>query len=118
MVLINKETGTVIASEVFVADRFWPKFWGLQFKKSIPDDFAFIILDCRSIHTCFMRFNLDTVFVDRRFKVLKVYRNLKPFSMTPLVKDAYAVIELKHGRLDIEPGDGLGLINDTPAVYL
>lgn len=118
MVLINKETGTVIASEVFVADKFWPKFWGLQFKKSIPDDFAYIILGCRSIHTCFMRFNLDAVFVDRRLKVIKVYRNLKPFSVTPLVKDAFAVIELKHGRLDIEPGDGLGLINDTPVVSL
>ena len=118
MVLINKETGTVIASEVFVADRFWPKFRGLQFKKSIPVDFAYMILNCRSIHTCFMRFNLDAVFVDRRLKVLKVYRNLRPFSVTPLVKDAYAVIELKHGRRDIEPGHGLELIPATPAASL
>lgn len=118
MVLINKETGTVIASEVFVADRFWPKFRGLQFKRSIPDDFAYIILDCRSIHTCFMRFNLDAVFVDRRLKVLKVYQNIKPFSVTSLVKDAFAVIELKHGKRDIEPGNSLELIPSTPVVSL
>ena len=118
MVLINKETGTVIASKVFVADRFWLKFRGLQLKKSIPDDFAYIILGCRSIHTCFMRFNLDAVFVDGRFKVLKVYRNLKPFSVTPFVKDAFAVIELKHGERDVEPGHDLELIPAAPVVSL
>ncbi|MGI6702895.1 MAG: DUF192 domain-containing protein [Clostridia bacterium] len=102
--LINKETGAVIATKVHIAERFWPKFWGLQFKKSIPEDYALIILNCNSIHTCFMRFDLDVVFVDRSFRVLKVYRGLKPFRMTPPVKDAYAVIELKAKKQPMETG--------------
>ena len=51
-----------------------------------------------------MRFDLDVVFVDRSFRVLKVYRGLKPFRMTPPVKDAYAVIELKAKKQPMETG--------------
>lgn len=107
--IINKQTGTVVARDIFVADRFWTRFWGLQFRKSIPDDFAYIILGCRSIHTCFMRFDLDAVFVDRSWKVVRVYRGLRPFSVTPAVKNAWAVIELKHRDRDIEQGQVLEL---------
>jgi uncharacterized membrane protein (UPF0127 family) len=102
--LIDKNTGEVIARRVFIADRFWPKFWGLQFKKDIPEDYAFIILNCNSIHTCFMRFDLDVVFVDRSFRALKVYRGLKPFRVTPPVKGAYAVIELKARKRSVGTG--------------
>ncbi|MDD3850908.1 MAG: DUF192 domain-containing protein [Firmicutes bacterium] len=107
--LKNSETGAVIATDVFIADRFWPKFWGLQFRKSIPDDFACIILGCNSIHTCFMRFDLDAVFVDREWRVLKVYRGLRPFRVIPVVKGAHAVIELKSGIRCIKPGQVLEL---------
>lgn len=110
--LINKETGHVIAKSVFVADRFWTKLAGLQFRKNIPDDFAFVILNCSSIHTCFMRFGLDAVFVDRSWRVIKVYRGLKPFRVTPAVKGAYAVVELNHRERDIEPGHALELVSD------
>ncbi len=108
--LINKDTGNIIASRVFVARKFWPKLKGLQFKQNIPPDFAYIIENCSSIHTCFMRFDLDAVLVDGDWKVLWVYRGLKPFKMTRSVKGARAVIELKHGNLQVEPGHRLELI--------
>jgi hypothetical protein len=108
--LVNRDTGEVIAKSVFVAKTFWPRFKGLQFTKTIPPDFAYIITGCGSIHTCFMRFKLDAVFVDENWTVLKVHSGLKPFRVTNPVKDARAVIELKHRNLCIEPGHVLELI--------
>ena len=107
--IINRNSGAVIAGKVFVADRFWSKLAGLQFRKNIPDDFAYVIPGCRSIHTCFMRFDLDAVFVDRSWRVVEVYNGLRPFRVTPAVKGAYAVIELKHGKRSIKPGHRLVL---------
>jgi len=83
--LINKTKDSIIAKEVYLAYKFWPKLKGLQFKKDISSDFGYVLFNCKSIHTCFMRFNLDAAFV------------------------AYAVIEMKAGNLKVDIGDKVGL---------
>lgn len=107
--LVNKTKDLIVARKVYLAFKFWPKLKGLQFKKDIPPDFAYVLLNCSGIHTCFMRFNLDVAFVNRNWKVIYICKDLQPFRFTRNVKDAHAVIEMKAGNLKVNVGDELEL---------
>jgi hypothetical protein len=44
-----------------------------------PGD-GLLILKCNCIHTWFMRFPIDATFLDQDDKVVKVVRNIKPWT--------------------------------------
>jgi len=59
-----------------------------------------------SVHTCFMRYSIDIVFLDRDGRVLAVHAAVPPWRMRAQ-RGARAVLELRAGearRLMIEPG--------------
>ena len=76
------------------------------------DDFDGLwILPCNSVHTCWMRYAIDVVFVDARGVVMKVVPMLKPWRMAGC-RGARATLELRAGlasELGIVPGVPLGL---------
>lgn len=53
-----------------------------------------------SIHTFFVRFPLDLVFLDKDQKVIHLVRNLKPFRFSPIVWQAKAVLEMPEGSVE------------------
>jgi uncharacterized membrane protein (UPF0127 family) len=62
-----------------------------------------------SIHTFFMRFPIDAVFLARNGDVLKVASDVKPWRVRSARK-AHAVLELPAGeakRRNVSPGDRL-----------
>jgi uncharacterized protein len=62
-----------------------------------------------SIHTAFMRFAIDAVFLDREDRVLKVAAELSPWRMAAC-KGARAVLEVPAGeaeRRGLRPGVSL-----------
>lgn len=68
------------------------------------------ISPCNGIHMFWMNFAIDAVFVDRRHRVLKVYRTLKPWRVVPLVWGAGGVLELPAGTVaegELARGDEL-----------
>lgn len=63
---------------------------------------------CNSIHTFFMKFAIDALFLDAESRVVRAYRNLVPFRATRLVWKAKSVLELPAGSLEnqaVELGD-------------
>jgi hypothetical protein len=74
-----------------------------------------LIERCSSIHTFFMRFPLDVIFLDRGFKVAKVVNNLGPWRFAS-AWGAAGVVELPAGALDgIELPRGRALaVEGTP----
>lgn len=90
--------------KVLLASSVWDRLIGLMFKKEMQDSrknfFDGLILDpCNSIHTCFMRFDIDVIFLDSSNQIIKIYQNLKPWRMTPLFWKARKVIEFKAGKI-------------------
>jgi hypothetical protein len=60
------------------------------------------------IHTCFMSFPIDAVFLDAGLKVVRVCPALKPWRFSPWVAGAKSVLELAAGRAaGLAPGDQL-----------
>ncbi|MDR2067195.1 MAG: DUF192 domain-containing protein [Endomicrobium sp.] len=78
--------------EIKVAETFFSKFLGFMFKKNV--NYALLFKNCRSIHTFFMRFNLDIVFLDKENKVIKVVRNVKPFRVVLPIKNSFSILEI------------------------
>jgi uncharacterized membrane protein (UPF0127 family) len=111
----NDSKGTVLAAQARLADNVWSRFWGLMGRRSLPEGEALLISPCSSVHTAFMRFSIDVVFLDRADRVVKVARQLKPYRIAMGTKGAQRVLELPAGaaeRAGLEPGDQLAI---TPA---
>jgi uncharacterized membrane protein (UPF0127 family) len=74
----------------------WSRFWGLMGRRSLPQGEALIIDPCSSVHTLFMRFPIDVVFVDKDGRVVKIAAGLKPFRAA-VGKGSRWVIEMTSG---------------------
>lgn len=85
--------------EIKVAETFFSKFLGFMFKKNV--NYALLFENCRSIHTFFMRFNLDIVFLDRENKVIKVVRNVKPFRVVLPIKNSFSILEIPSNIVNL-----------------
>lgn len=90
----------VFAANVFVADTFLKRLMGYMFQK-IPKYEAIMITPCNSIHTFFMRFNIDVIFIDQNMNIVSIIKDVKPFKVIMPVKGAKAVIEAKTGALGV-----------------
>jgi uncharacterized membrane protein (UPF0127 family) len=93
----RKEVKEVIATDVVEAAGFLSKLSGLIARKKLKDNEGFLIKNCSSIHTIGMRYCIDAVFLDEKNYVLKIYYNIKPFRITPFIKDAFCVLETAAG---------------------
>lgn len=93
----NEATGAVIASRVRVADTLKSRSVGLLNRASLDPDEGLLITPCDSIHTFFMRFPIDLLYLDEEFKVVKVVPNMGPSRMSFCLGKARHVLELKGG---------------------
>ncbi|MBI3320338.1 MAG: DUF192 domain-containing protein [Candidatus Omnitrophica bacterium] len=62
-VITNVTRGVVLADRAEVAGGLLKRMTGLLIRQRLPEGEALIFPRCHSIHTCFMRFPIDVVFV-------------------------------------------------------
>jgi len=113
--LINSRTRRTLATDVELALTRESRRRGLLGRDALDPSAALFLKPCLAIHTAFMRFPLDVVFVDGDARVVRVVRQLPPWRITVSPR-ARAVIEFRGGTLNpggVEPGDELYL---APAV--
>ena len=109
--LLNARTNEVIAEHVEVADTRATRRRGLLGRDGLEPSTALLLLPSFSIHTMFMRFPIDVVFVNREGAVVRIVTNMGPWKMATAWR-AHAVIEMAAGTLrshDIRTGDRLYL---------
>ena len=66
--------------KVVVADRLFARIRGLIGRDGLPEDTGMMIENCNSIHTFFMRFPIHAVFLGRDGEVVKIVRDIKPWT--------------------------------------
>ena len=111
--LVNERTGSVVAADLELASDSRARNRGLLGRSGIAAGSVMIIAPCNAIHTFFMRFTIDIVFVDRQGHVLKLYRSVRPWRVRIALK-AFAALELAAGSIDlveIVAGDRLAIAN-------
>ena len=108
-ILVNSRTGEAVATAVEIADTRQTRNRGLLGRDSIPASTALMLSPCFSIHTAFMRFAIDAVFVDREGTVVRIVREMPAWRVAASWR-ARAVIEIAAGaaaRHDVRVGDRL-----------
>lgn len=95
MQLVNERTGDVVASSVEVAETRASRRRGLLGRTSLDPSAALVLTPCISVHTAFMKFPIDVVFVDRDFLVRRIVR--MPAWRAAVDVGARSVIEFAAG---------------------
>lgn len=100
MRLLHPGSGRVLAEDLEVPRTFVGRGLGLMFRARLDPGRGMLIRPNSGIHMFFMRFPIDAVFIDRRGRVRRVYRGLRPWRVVPWVPGARSVVELPAGTLD------------------
>lgn len=103
----NLRCGLWLAEEVKVARSFLTKFQGLMGRGELAPGHGLLLSPCRSIHSFFMRFPFDAVFLDDERQVLYLMPAMPPFRVSPIVWKAWGVLELPAGTI-IATGTRIG----------
>ena len=91
--------GIVIAQEVEEARSFLKRLKGLMFRAEMKLGTAMLLAPCPQIHTCFMRFSIDVLFLDKEGKIVRVIENMNPWRLSPIVCHAVQTLEMPAGTL-------------------
>ena len=103
--MLTASDGRTVVMQLEVADTFWTRFVGLQFRGELPAGHALLITRCPSIHTFCMRFAIDVAFLDEQWRVVEISRNVRPWRVQIPHAKACAVVETTAGQLALTVGD-------------
>ena len=108
-VLRNERTGILLATAIEPAFESERRRRGLLGRTGLDPGVAMILAPCGSVHTFFMHFPIDVIFVGRDGIIVKICQCLKPWR-TAFAWGAFAAIEFSAGvaaREDVKRGDSL-----------
>ena len=102
-----------LVSSVEIARHLLKRMKGLMFRPHLPHTHALLLEPCPQVHTCFMRFAIDVVFLDKDNVLVGIVENMPPWRMSPLYLNARYTLEVKGGYLKggVKPGQQLALEN-------
>jgi len=99
MLARNVTRGAVVASGVCVARSWWSRLRGLMLAPELRPGEGLLILRCRSIHTHFMRFPIDALFLDGEGRVVAAAEAMRPWRISRHYAAARDVLELPAGTI-------------------
>ena len=94
----NPERGTVLATRLEVADSARKRSKGLLGRDGLNSGGGLWIVPCESVHTFFMQFPIDLVYLDRKNRVKKTRSGVGPWRLSACLT-AHSVLELPVGTI-------------------
>jgi uncharacterized membrane protein (UPF0127 family) len=110
---------TASFTRVSVAANPWTRLRGLMGRRTLDEGEGLLLRGSGSVHTCFMRFPIDVVFLDRDMTVIGIAPAVRPWRAAAR-RGAKAVLELAAGeaeRRGLEVGDGVRVDSATDDVH-
>ncbi len=110
----NEGHAELLLTQLELAESFWQRGKGLLGHSKLEFDQALWIKPCNNIHTMFMRFSIDCIFLDKKLVVQKIVNQVKPFRLIGPCWKSYSVIETTAGfaeRKKIKVGDHLYVVS-------
>lgn len=107
----NQTRNAVLGEAVDVADTSEKRRVGLLKHERLEPGEGLWIKPCESVHTFFMKFAIDLVYVDRKHKVRKVRKAVPPWRVSACLT-AHSIIELPAGTIErtgTQAGDELSI---------
>jgi uncharacterized protein len=105
--------GRVVCERCSVADGFVSRLRGLLGRRELPRGEGLLISPSGSVHTAFMRFPIDVVFLDDALRVVGISPRVRPWRLAAR-KGTRHVLELPAGESEaraITVGEQLALVD-------
>lgn|SRR5574344_2531127 len=98
-------TDTTICNSAVLANSLIKRLKGLLFIKKCKafSEFDGLILQpCKAIHSFGMNFRFDAIFIDKNYKIIKIYENFRENKLSLYVFKAKYVLEIPEGTTKIK----------------
>ncbi|HJV35011.1 DUF192 domain-containing protein [Geomonas sp.] len=99
MKAINGRSGRPLATQLFVAATFLSRSRGLLGRQGLSAGEGLLITPCNGVHTFFMRFPIDVLFLNGENRVIRTGEHLQPNRISALLFSCKKVIELPAGAV-------------------
>jgi len=96
----NLTRGRTLVTKGRVADTFWRRLRGLMGSRPLKPGEGVLVVPCRAIHTHFMRFPIDVLYVNAAMEVIGIDEKLPPWHFGAPRRHARFVIELPAGTVE------------------
>jgi uncharacterized membrane protein (UPF0127 family) len=96
---VTRRDGVVVCEECLVAATPFARMRGLLGRRSLPSGEGILLRPAASVHTFFMRFAIDVVFLDDELRVVGIAAHLRPWRAAAQ-RGAKAVLELPAGECE------------------
>ena len=110
--LVCQSSGETLIERLQIAETFWSRFRGLQFRPTLPPAHALWLNPCSSLHTAFMRFDIDVVWLSEDLTILQVGRGIRPWRLAFGPRGTRSVIESAVGAATWRPGNRVRVERD------
>jgi uncharacterized membrane protein (UPF0127 family) len=100
----------VVVDHVEIAATWFRRAFGLMGRTPLPAGHALYLTPCRCVHTFFMRFALDLIFLDGDGRVVRIARQVRPWRAAAGGRGTVGVVEMTAGWLPanvVHEGDRL-----------
>lgn len=108
------KNNNLLSENLEIADTMMSRMKGLLGRSSLERDQMIWIHYCNSIHTFFMKFSIDCVFLDKDLIVCSIREDVVPWRIVLPILKATSVVEMAAGKakeLNIQIGDQLHVGN-------
>ncbi len=95
----NVTRGSSLGDAIETADSSGDRMKGLLSRQGLEPGTGMWIVPCEGIHTFFMKFAIDVIYIDRKKKVRKTLRGLGPWKVS-FCLSAHSVLELPAGAVE------------------
>jgi hypothetical protein len=112
----NLTRNTVLATRLELADTAAKRSKGLLGRTGLATGEGLWIVPCESVHTFFMKFPIDLVYIDRNHRIKKVRSAVAPWRLSACLT-AHSILELPAGTIratQSHPGDMLEFSPASP----
>lgn len=98
-IYLDQEYHNILIPDVMRTSNPLERMQGLLGRAPLKNHQAFLITPCSSIHTFFMSYTLDLVFLDKGWRIHRLLPGVRPWRMA-WAPGASMVLELQAGAMD------------------
>ncbi len=113
LIVKNTTRSRILVSSGKIANTFFTRFKGLMGSAPLEKGEGLLISPSNSVHTHFMRYPLDILYIDKDHRVVAMDESMKPWRLGRIHRQACCVLELPAGVIEstlTQIGDQLDII--------
>jgi hypothetical protein len=99
LIVANRTRQTTLADRAAAARTFGQRLRGLMRKPPLPPGGGLVLFGDNSIHTFFMRFPIDVLYLDEERRFIRLHESMMPWKAGPIVRGCRCIVELPPGTI-------------------